>query len=338
MKVWMATMLTKLNQVVFMVMIATRTLVVCICAFFTLVSSFTVPVESALLQATPVSQVENQKIYTDTDQAIRGYLSEVKRNPRIAESHYNLGLAYYKQSALNGAQARKSLKEAIRLKPDYAEAYNALGWTFIYPRIPSSMFLYKDEIRDAQEAIKAFKEAISFNPDCAEAYVGLGKASRMLGNYKESIAALKKAISLERDYVYYDQLSTSYARNGEINDAIEAKKEAIHLRLQCAHKTEIDIYLPTEPDDLPFSWVILGNLLYKASRYSEAIEAYKQGLVLAPGEAALHHHLGLAYFANGNNDLAYNEYLFLVSQYEDLNNPDRDHYQRSADDLYKRIQ
>ena len=309
----------------------------CFCVLFILMQpSKSFRLESVQSESSASSQVKKPDAYADREQKVQRCLLEVKQNPQSAEAYYELGVAYYRQNALSGEQARSALKEALRLRPDYAEAYNALGWILLNPSLYSGLFVYKEDISDAMEAVRVFKKAVRFKPDYAEAYIGLGMAQRKQGDYDDSIAACKKAISLESDYVYYDQLSVSYTCIGEINAAIESKKEAIRLRLKGSHTTHIDIYLPIEPNDLLRNWEALGNLFNKASRYDEAIEAYKQALAINPDEPSLHHHLGLMYYAVGNKDLAYNEYIFLVNHYENANK-DSGLYRHFAEDLYQRI-
>jgi len=48
-------------------------------------------------------------------------LEQVRQNPNDADAHYNLGVAYLKLDQYQEAIA--SYKEAIRIKPDYANAH-----------------------------------------------------------------------------------------------------------------------------------------------------------------------------------------------------------------------
>ena len=57
----------------------------------------------------------------------------------------------------------EAYKQAIRIKPDYAEAHSNLG--LVYVRL--NMY---------REAIKACKQAIRIKPDDADAHLGLGVA------------------------------------------------------------------------------------------------------------------------------------------------------------------
>ena len=71
--------------------------------------------------------------------------------PDGPEPHYQLGIALGRQGKLGPAEAE--YREAIRLKPDYADAYLNLG------------ALLCDQKHDYEGAIAAFREAIRLQPD-----------------------------------------------------------------------------------------------------------------------------------------------------------------------------
>ena len=61
------------------------------------------------------------------DQAIAVYQRLLKQNPKSADAHNWLGVAYLQKNKLTEAEAE--FRQAIRLKPDYVRAYNNLGST-----------------------------------------------------------------------------------------------------------------------------------------------------------------------------------------------------------------
>src|SRR5262245_45348140 len=69
-------------------------------------------------------------------------------------------------------ETARSFQAAIKLKPDYAEAYYHLGDAFY-------------EIGEIKKAIDAYKQAIHYKPDFALAYNALGTAYGY-GEYKKS--------------------------------------------------------------------------------------------------------------------------------------------------------
>ena len=100
-------------------------------------------------------------------------------------THSNLGNALRSQGKLDEAVA--AYREAIRLKPDFAEAHVRLGG------------LLCDEKRDYPAAEAEFREAIRLKPDLAVAYSDLGTALRKHGKLDEAIAAFRETIRLKPD-------------------------------------------------------------------------------------------------------------------------------------------
>jgi Flp pilus assembly protein TadD len=73
--------------------------------------------------------------------------------------HNNLGILYKRKGLLE--KAIEEYKEALRLKPDYAEAHNNLGMAY------REKGLFK-------EAERAYREAIRLKSDLGEAHFNLG--------------------------------------------------------------------------------------------------------------------------------------------------------------------
>ena len=91
--------------------------------------------------------------------AIEAYKQAIRIKPDIAEAHYNLGVAYGELGMYR--EAMEAFKQAIRIKPDDAEAHYNLG--VIYSK--SGMY---------REAMEAFNQAIRIKPDYAKAHYNLG--------------------------------------------------------------------------------------------------------------------------------------------------------------------
>ena len=114
------------------------------------------------------------------------YQEAIRLKPDYAEAHLNLGNALQRQGQL--AEAVGQYQEAIRFKPDYAEAHNNLGAAFL------------DQGRLA-EAVTQYQEAIRLKPHYVEAHYNLGLALQAKGHLVEAVAQYHKAIRLKPDYV-----------------------------------------------------------------------------------------------------------------------------------------
>ena len=78
-------------------------------------------------------------------------------------------------------------KKALKIKPDYAEAYNNMGVAL------------KDK-GDLEAAIESYKEALEIKPDFAEASYNMGNALKDKGDTEAAIKSYKKVLKIKPDY------------------------------------------------------------------------------------------------------------------------------------------
>ena len=70
-----------------------------------------------------------------------------------------MGIVYRKQNQYQ--DALDSYQHAVRLKPDYADAYNAMGNVY-------------DDQNQYQDALDSYQHVLRLKPDCADAYNAMG--------------------------------------------------------------------------------------------------------------------------------------------------------------------
>ena len=94
----------------------------------------------------------------------------------------------------NTRQALIACDEALRLRPDYPEAYYNRG-------------IVKQALDRSDEAIADYNEAIRLKPDYPEAYNNRGIAKRAQGRPDEALADYNEALRLRPDYpeAYYNR-------------------------------------------------------------------------------------------------------------------------------------
>lgn len=113
--------------------------------------------------------------------------------------------------------------EAIRLNPDYMEAYYNRG------------HVYSDK-GDYDKAIADYSEAIRLNPDNASAYINRGNTYSKTGQNGRAIADYNKSIHLNPENASaYDNRGHVYDRKGDYSKAITDYSEAIRLKPDQAH-------------------------------------------------------------------------------------------------------
>ena len=99
----------------------------------------------------------------------------------VAPAYVVMGSVYHEQR--DYTRATETLRQAIRLKPDYAPAYRTLG------RVLRAQGKH-------DEAIAQYRKAIEVDPKYAAAYNGLGVVLHDRRKYDEAIAAYRKAIRI----------------------------------------------------------------------------------------------------------------------------------------------
>ncbi|MSO23109.1 MAG: tetratricopeptide repeat protein [Acidobacteria bacterium] len=111
-----------------------------------------------------------------------------------------------------------ALRQAIRAKPDLADAHYTLGGAYL-------------RMGRWQEATDALLQSIRLRPGSAEAHINLGVAYTKLGRLQEAVVAYQKAIQIKADVPSaYNNLGGAYARLGRVPEAIDAFKQAIRLK------------------------------------------------------------------------------------------------------------
>jgi tetratricopeptide (TPR) repeat protein len=132
----------------------------------------------------------------------------------------------------NDDLAIAAFSEAIRLKPDYVDAYINRGNAYAHRRKDG----YDKAITDYDKAITDFNEANRLDPkqqiasEKANAYSFRAYAYRERGDYDKAIADFSEAIRLvPKHSLAYDNRAFAYYQKGDYDKAIADYKEAIRL-------------------------------------------------------------------------------------------------------------
>ena len=115
-------------------------------------------------------------------------------------------------------EAVRFYSEAIRLKPDYAEAFHDRGNA-------------RRAKGDLEGPLQDYSEAIRLKPDYAEAFYDRGKARRAKGDVEGTLQDISEAIRLKPGYAeaFYDRGDARRAK-GDLEGALQDYNEAIRLK------------------------------------------------------------------------------------------------------------
>jgi len=97
----------------------------------------------------------------------------------------NLGCVFRQLGRADYATA--AIKEAIRRRPEFVDAYNHLGITFF-------------EQTDYQRAIQVFEAAVELEPDNAHHYFNIGLVLQVLQQYDRAAQAFVRALQVQENY------------------------------------------------------------------------------------------------------------------------------------------
>ena len=162
--------------------------------------------------------------------------------------------------------------EAIRLRPDYPEAYNNRGNA-------------KQDLGRHGVAIADFDEAIRLRPDLPEAYNNRGAAKRALGRHGDATADYDEAIRLRPDYPEaYNNRGNAKQDLGRHGDAIADYDEAIRLR-----------------PDFPEAYYNRGNAKQDLGRNGDAIADFDEAIRLRPDFPEAYYNRGRTKIASDRN-------------------------------------
>ena len=215
----------------------------------------------------------------DPEAAILAYDQAIRLKPDYAAAYNNRGNV---KNALEQYKAAiADYDEAIPLKPDYATAY-------------SNRCNTKNNLKQYKEAIVDCNEAIRLKPDFAEAYSNRCNTKNTLKQYKEAIVDCNEAIRLKPD------LAGAHYNRGNTKNALKQYKAAI---------ADYDEAIRLTPD-LAVAYINRGNTKNVLKQYKAAIADYDEAIRLTPD-------LAVAYNNRGNSKQNLKQYKAAIADYDE---------------------
>jgi len=216
-----------------------------------------------------------QTTYWKSSEPLWNHTLAVTSNNSFA--HNNLAVALLQKGDVDGAIVH--LREAVAIRPDYAQAQNNLG----------NALLQKGRL---DEAIARYQKALAIQPGNIEVQNNLGIAFFQKGLVDEAVAQYQKALAIEPDFAEaHNNLGNALYQKGRVDDAIVQFQKA----------------LAGKPD-IADAHNNLGAALLQKGRVDEAIAQCQKALALQPGHAAARVNLGAALMQAGRMAEALGEY------------------------------
>jgi len=215
--------------------------------------------------------------------AIRQYRLAIRRKPDFAEAYNGIGYILMRQGKTHEAEV--NFRKAIRIKPTLASAHNNLGQSL----------LSRGRV---DEAITHLKKAISLNPNNAEAQYNLGIALDRQGKTDEAALRYRSALRANPELAEaHCSLGTVFLRQGDNEKAEKEFAEALRLNPNLAE-----------------AHLCMANLTLADGNIDEATLHLKNALKIKPYWGPAHYSLALVYFRKGDYREAWKE-LHRAQQY-----------------------
>ena len=223
-------------------------------------------------------------------------------------------------------EARHHLETAVRLMPDLASAWEALGE--IEAARPggygAAVEAYAQAVRLSpgqsrplgalaaalegagrnDDAIAAYRSAIlaCADPNPADLLNNLGVALERLGRRDEAVAVLRTASLVRPDSaLIHDNLGNALLSTGDSGGAEASHRRALALGAKGAE-----------------TWSNLGNALHRQGRLDEADAAYRRAIAAAPNVAKFHTNLALNLLLSGRFAEGWQEYEWRWREHPNL--------------------
>jgi tetratricopeptide (TPR) repeat protein len=266
------------------------------------------------------------------DQAIDDYDAALRLNPNgevSAGLYFNRGYTYLDKGEHD--QAIADFSEALRLDPDIAEAYDARGFAYF--------------IKEKYDlAVDDFDIALQIDPDDRLARILRGHAYFNKGDYDLAIDDCSVAIELNPDLPFaFIIRALAFGSKDEHDRAIADYESALAQEpdddlAELAHKgmrlsqgskdlaarlteeAEYDQHIAENPRD-PQNWHLTG-LYFSENRgdYGQAIHYFDIAIAIAPDDASIWNDRGWAWWRQGEDDLAYDDYSQAIALKPDYAN------------------
>src|ERR1039457_4682831 len=198
------------------------------------------------------------------EEQLRFYGAAIRLKPDYAEAFNNRGVARYQKGDVEGAL--QDYGEAIRLKPDYADAFNNRG-------------IARAAKGDLERALQDYNEAIRIKPDYADAFSNRGVARRGKGDLEGALQDYGEALYAN---AFYNR-GIARGAKGDVEGALQDYNEAIRLK-----------------PDYADAFINRGIARGAQGDLAGAVQDYNEATRLKPDDALVFYNRGVARHAKGD--------------------------------------
>lgn len=205
-----------------------------------------------------------------------------------AYRYYSLGMEQF--AVVNTVEAVRLFEQAVKLDPQFAAAYAALGNAYTISQIRLDLgkanyekaFQFPERLTDKDrlfitggyaianvdypEAIRVFRQIVTKYPDEVQAYRRLGRLYEGEQRYDEAVDALQQGLAVDPDEPsLHNTITQVYCYLRRFDEAVAEAKRYVELT-----------------NGAPNAYDTLGNAYAWSGHYREAEQAYRAGIQKDP--------------------------------------------------------
>lgn len=180
------------------------------------------------------------------------------------EAYYWLGEALLRQQNLN--EALQAYQQAIDMQPDYAEAWLGLGQTYVVAaELEQGLGNAQQAQHYLEQANLKLDQALLYRPQYAEVFLLRGKLFEQAGSHRQALNAYNDAVSA----------------NGKLSEA-RYRRALLLIQDNKLSDAQKDLKAAVDAQSIfPEAHYWLGRLAFADTRYTEALEQFKQAVAQA---------------------------------------------------------
>lgn len=291
-------------------------------------------VESARLEKLPTTSADALLAYSEARailqssssgpslaRAVDRFQDAIAKDSRFTLAHAGLAEAYAMQYEREKdpsliAKATAAVDAALRIDPDQAQVYAALG------------AMYQQTGR-YEDAIKALRRASELQPDSDDSHRLLGRVLMSKGDYDAAVAEMQTAIRIRPSWSNYFNLGLVEYFAGRYEEALDAYRRTTAMNptyapgFQALGTTfhvlgdlpqaigNYEHAVRLSPEVAP-AYNNLGFAYYAARRFDDAVKAFKQAIALRPNSVLYYRNVADAYRSLGQFAAARDAYLSAI--------------------------
>ena len=273
-----------------------------------------------------IALFESKYAVGEYKEAVKDYTKAIKKEKSNADYYYGRGKSYEKLNAFD--KAFQDYSKAIELDGNFIEALSSRARLYVKTRqLPQAVADYtlilsnrdyantyyperakvKQLMGDIKGAIEDYNEAIRLNPDVAEHHFQKGAILSEQKNYREAINSFSEAIEKDpRQGNYFYHRGMALAALESIDKAAADFEKARELGAEEAQLAEIN--------KLALQFYAKGEGAVEEKKYNQALESFKDALLISPAFGRAWLRKGDTYFILENYDSAIFNYGKAIEQ------------------------